>query len=524
MHESSSQRQLFSDTLESNSSSRLPHPAHHSHKDKKSSSEQQTGEGRKHVMRNLPRTKGSIKKRLRPINVPRSNVERRRRVRCHKCEPCTRDDCGECKYCKDMKKFGGTGVSKQCCLSKQCLQPLLPTTTTCMQCEKLIDRYREDLDNVMYECEICFEIYHMECARQKYGDFQVEPIINDDLKNCWQCFKCVSRGFTRAEDMQQYESANSSSNFFVSPGGSGTPSSTTGRHQYHQNNHLDGFNNSFGSGGSMSLNNSNSSGVDFNVSPSSDFSNGHQYHQSVKSEAADFSTVTTPDNKKRRRTKKEMKQSRSSDNNQIKHELDLHSNNACDLKEDKDYDEDGDELFLTVDTLTHFHKQVILREFCEAFYIIKSKKPVVREVKEKPRIVKQRVQSPRKLKEPILLPPPKLIDMRLAAVDRTISKQFIGEEIQIEDDEEEDEIPDNLVIDEEASSKSRSNSSSLMSSQTSMVANKSEQETDDTIFMDTTESDSYFYPDEESPPRAKMISAAAVKQPVSTGRLIAKVH
>lgn len=40
-------------------------------------------ESRKHIMRNLPRTKGSIKKRLRPQNVPRSNVERRRRVRCH---------------------------------------------------------------------------------------------------------------------------------------------------------------------------------------------------------------------------------------------------------------------------------------------------------------------------------------------------------------------------------------------------------------------------------------------------------
>ena len=126
---------------------------------------------RKHVMRNLPRTKGSIKKRLRPQNVPRSNVERRRRVRCHQCEPCTRDDCGECKYCKDMKKFGGTGVSKQCCLSKQCLQPLLPTTTTCMLCEALIDRRnQENVSNMMYECEICFEIYHVQCFRVSYTD------------------------------------------------------------------------------------------------------------------------------------------------------------------------------------------------------------------------------------------------------------------------------------------------------------------------------------------------------------------
>lgn len=122
-------------------------------------------ESRKHVMRNLPRTKGSIKKRLRPQNIPRSNVERRRRVRCHECEPCTRDDCGECKYCKDMKKFGGTGISKQCCLSKQCMQPFLPTTTTCMLCDSLIDRYHPDETNLMFECEICFEIYHELCFR-----------------------------------------------------------------------------------------------------------------------------------------------------------------------------------------------------------------------------------------------------------------------------------------------------------------------------------------------------------------------
>ncbi len=163
MNDSSSSQKQLGETLDSSFSSSQNHMSIEGKKDKKQHSE--GGEGRKHVMRNLPRTKGSIKKRLRPLNVPRSNVERRRRVRCHKCEPCTRDDCGECKYCKDMKKFGGTGVSKQCCLSKQCLQPLLPTTTTCMLCEKLIDRFREDLNNIMYECEICFEIFHVECAK-----------------------------------------------------------------------------------------------------------------------------------------------------------------------------------------------------------------------------------------------------------------------------------------------------------------------------------------------------------------------
>jgi hypothetical protein len=77
---------------------------------------------RKYNMRKLQRTKGSIKKRLRSNFIVRSNIERRRRIRCRTCEPCVRDDCGDCKYCKDMKKFGGQGISKQCCLKKQCIK------------------------------------------------------------------------------------------------------------------------------------------------------------------------------------------------------------------------------------------------------------------------------------------------------------------------------------------------------------------------------------------------------------------
>ena len=47
--------------------------------------------------------------------------DRHRRVRCKKCEPCTRDDCRECNFCKDMKKYGGPGRMKQSCISRQCL-------------------------------------------------------------------------------------------------------------------------------------------------------------------------------------------------------------------------------------------------------------------------------------------------------------------------------------------------------------------------------------------------------------------
>ena len=29
-------------------------------------------------------------------------------------------DCGECKHCKDMLKFGGSGRSKQACVQRRC--------------------------------------------------------------------------------------------------------------------------------------------------------------------------------------------------------------------------------------------------------------------------------------------------------------------------------------------------------------------------------------------------------------------
>ncbi|ESN93805.1 hypothetical protein HELRODRAFT_180456 [Helobdella robusta] len=54
-------------------------------------------------------------------NTCKESVLRRRRVRCKKCGPCIRGECGECHYCKDMKKFGGLGRMKQTCINRQCL-------------------------------------------------------------------------------------------------------------------------------------------------------------------------------------------------------------------------------------------------------------------------------------------------------------------------------------------------------------------------------------------------------------------
>ena len=46
---------------------------------------------------------------------------RRRRARgCGSCPGCLREDCGECRNCKDKVKFGGPGTKKQRCMLRTC--------------------------------------------------------------------------------------------------------------------------------------------------------------------------------------------------------------------------------------------------------------------------------------------------------------------------------------------------------------------------------------------------------------------
>ena len=46
---------------------------------------------------------------------------KKRARRCGKCDACTRADCQVCVHCRDMKKYGGPGVRKQCCIHKKCM-------------------------------------------------------------------------------------------------------------------------------------------------------------------------------------------------------------------------------------------------------------------------------------------------------------------------------------------------------------------------------------------------------------------
>lgn len=49
-----------------------------------------------------------------------SQVKRSVRM-CGECEPCRRtEDCTQCDFCKDMKKFGGPNKIRQKCRFRQC--------------------------------------------------------------------------------------------------------------------------------------------------------------------------------------------------------------------------------------------------------------------------------------------------------------------------------------------------------------------------------------------------------------------
>uniref|UniRef100_A0A671N798 [histone H3]-dimethyl-L-lysine(36) demethylase n=1 Tax=Sinocyclocheilus anshuiensis TaxID=1608454 RepID=A0A671N798_9TELE len=124
----------------------------------------------------------------RPVK-PSSSISalRRRRVRCKRCEACLRTECGDCNYCRDMRKFGGPGRLKKSCVLRQCLAPALPLTAVCATCK---EGYQESIDSesvqTLMECSECAQITHPECIK-----VPGEGIINKDLPSCWECPKCV---------------------------------------------------------------------------------------------------------------------------------------------------------------------------------------------------------------------------------------------------------------------------------------------------------------------------------------------
>ncbi|XP_051907376.1 lysine-specific demethylase 2B-like isoform X2 [Hippocampus zosterae] len=122
---------------------------------------------------------------------------RRRRTRCRKCEACLRTECGDCHFCKDMKKFGGPGRMKQSCIMRQCIAPVLPHTAVCVVCgeagkEDTVEEDEEKFQLMLMECSICNEIVHPHCLKVKDSS----GVVNDELPNCWECPTCNHAGKT----------------------------------------------------------------------------------------------------------------------------------------------------------------------------------------------------------------------------------------------------------------------------------------------------------------------------------------
>ncbi|KAJ7309783.1 hypothetical protein JRQ81_007850 [Phrynocephalus forsythii] len=120
---------------------------------------------------------------------------RRRRTRCRKCEACLRTECGECHFCKDMKKFGGPGRMKQSCIMRQCIAPVLPHTAVCLVCgeagkEDTVEEEEDKFNLMLMECSICNEIIHPGCLKVRESD----GVVNQELPNCWECPKCNHAG------------------------------------------------------------------------------------------------------------------------------------------------------------------------------------------------------------------------------------------------------------------------------------------------------------------------------------------
>ncbi len=66
----------------------------------------------------IPRKRG--RKPKNSPGVDKAKKKKSKLVRCNSCDPCLRDDCGECDSCKDKKKFGGSGMLKRSCIYREC--------------------------------------------------------------------------------------------------------------------------------------------------------------------------------------------------------------------------------------------------------------------------------------------------------------------------------------------------------------------------------------------------------------------
>ena len=49
-----------------------------------------------------------------------NSKSKQKRRACGVCDNCSKVDCGKCKHCKDMRKYGGENILRQKCIKRFC--------------------------------------------------------------------------------------------------------------------------------------------------------------------------------------------------------------------------------------------------------------------------------------------------------------------------------------------------------------------------------------------------------------------
>ena len=126
--------------------------------------------------RRKPRMSGGGTTKASKAQARVGNKPRRRRVRCRKCEPCTREDCRECQFCLDMKKYGGPQVVKKPCVSRNCL-------AVCMDECRYLAEVCSFFGTVLLRVFIAtWKLIFSRCTSVHRSVYQIVPSV---LWHCW---------------------------------------------------------------------------------------------------------------------------------------------------------------------------------------------------------------------------------------------------------------------------------------------------------------------------------------------------
>eukprot|EP00164_Ancoracysta_twista_P001936 GFYU01002545.1.p1 GENE.GFYU01002545.1~~GFYU01002545.1.p1 ORF type:complete len:930 (-),score=185.20 GFYU01002545.1:272-3061(-) len=118
-----------------------------------------------------------------PLALHLDGDKKSRGGRCGFCTGCLRGDCGSCKNCLDMPKFGGPGVKRQACLLRKCIQTHRPSgRSAAVDDDDVIDCLCGENVDVGFQlfCERCHTWQHADCV----------GIKQDEAPDTYYCPRC----------------------------------------------------------------------------------------------------------------------------------------------------------------------------------------------------------------------------------------------------------------------------------------------------------------------------------------------